>query len=86
MNSLAIQTLLKEAENLTRVETIELITSLSQQLEQRESKIKQTNLADFFQNSPLVGVEIDLTRQADTDDREVDFHPSGINLQTFSIY
>jgi hypothetical protein len=72
MSSLAIQTLLKEAENLTRLETIELINSLSKQLDERESKTEQTNLADFFQNSPLVGVDIDLTRQADTDEREIE--------------
>jgi hypothetical protein len=70
MSRLVVQTLLKEAEHLTRAEKIELIDALSKQLDdsrferlrQRLSKVDPTNLADFFQNSPLVVMELDLTR------------------------
>lgn len=62
MSDLSIQTLLKEVEQLTRFEKKELLNSLTRQLEDRCSET-DLNLADFFQNSPLVGVDIDLSRQ-----------------------
>ena len=62
MSDLSIQTLLKEVEQLTRFEKKELLNSLTRQLEDRSSET-DLNLADFFQNSPLVGVDIDLSRQ-----------------------
>lgn len=71
MNNLSIQTLLKEVEQLTRLEKKELLDSLTRQLEDLSLE-SNSNLADFFQNSPLVGVEIDLSRQVDVDQREVD--------------
>lgn len=71
MNNLSIQTLLKEVEQLTRLEKKELLDSLTRQLEDLSFE-SNSNLADFFQNSPLVGVEIDLSRQVDVDQREVD--------------
>ncbi len=71
MSSLVVQTLLKEAEHLTRAEKIEIIDSLQKQLDDRLSKVDPTNLADFFQNSPLVGSDIDLMRQTDIDEREI---------------
>lgn len=71
MNNLSIQTLLKEVEQLTRLEKKELLDSLTRQLEDLSLE-SNSNLADFFQNSPLVGVEIDLSRQVDVDRREVD--------------
>lgn len=71
MNNLSIQTLLKEVEQLTRLEKKELLDSLTRQLEDLSFE-SNSNLADFFQNSPLVGVEIDLSRQVDVDRREVD--------------
>ena len=71
MSNAAVQMLLKEAENLTRAEKVELIDSLTKQIESQPAKIEENNLADFFQSSPLVGVDIDLTRQVDIDEREV---------------
>lgn len=71
MNNLSIQTLLKEVEQLTRFEKKELLDSLTKQLEDTSSE-SNLNLADFFQNSPLVGVEIDLSRQVDVERREVE--------------
>ncbi|WP_310416858.1 hypothetical protein [Chamaesiphon sp. OTE_8_metabat_110] len=71
MSNAAVQMLLKEAENLTRAEKVELIDSLTKQIESQPAKIEENNLADFFQSSPLVGVDIDLTRQVDVNEREV---------------
>ena len=71
MNNSSIQTLLKKVEQLTRLEKKELLDSLTKQLEDRSSEYN-SNLADFFQNSPLVGVEIDLSRQVDVERREVE--------------
>ena len=71
MNNSSIQTLLKEVEQLTRLEKKELLDSLTKQLEDQSSE-SNLNLADFFQNSPLVGVEIDLSRQVDVERREVE--------------
>jgi hypothetical protein len=62
MSNAAVQMLLKEAENLTRAEKVELIDSLTKQIESQPAKVEENNLADFFQSSPLVGVDIDLTR------------------------
>lgn len=71
MSNPSVQTLLKEVENLTRAEKIELIDSLIKQVGDRSSETDR-NLADFFQNSPLVGVDIDLNRQLDIERREVE--------------
>ena len=71
MSNLSIQTILKEVEQLTRFEKQELLDSLTKQLEDRSSETN-LNLADFFQSSPLVGVEIDLSRQVDVERREVE--------------
>jgi hypothetical protein len=71
MSNAVVQMLLKEAENLTRAEKVELIDSLTKQIESQPVKAEDNNLADFFQSSPLAGVEIDLTRQVDMDEREV---------------
>ena len=49
----------------------ELLDSLTKQLEDRSPEA-DLNLADFFQNSPLVGMEIDLSRQVDIERREVE--------------
>ncbi len=71
MSNPSIQTLLKEVEQLTRFQKKELLDSLTKQLEDRSSEI-DSNLADFFQNSPLVGVDIDLSRQVDIERCEVE--------------
>jgi hypothetical protein len=71
MSNSSIQTLLKEVQHLTRAEKIELLDSLTIQLEDRSAET-DVNLADFFQNSPLVGISIDLTRQVDVERREVE--------------
>jgi hypothetical protein len=59
--------LLKEVDNLTREEKIELIEYLSRQIGIHPPKIKPKNIVDFFQNSPLFGVDLDLERQKDID-------------------
>jgi hypothetical protein len=70
MSNSSIQTLLSEVHHLTRLEKIELLNSLTIQL--KDSSVEpDLNLADFFQNSPLVGANIDLTRQVDVERREV---------------
>ena len=71
MSNLSIQTLLKEVEQLTRSEKKELLDSLTRQLEDTTIET-DLNLADFFQNSPLVGIDIDLNRQVDIERRKVD--------------
>ncbi len=71
MSNAAVQMLLKEAENLTRAEKVKLIDSLTKQIESQPAKVEENNLADFFQSSPLVGVDIDLTRQVEVNEREV---------------
>jgi hypothetical protein len=71
MSNSSIQTLLKEVEQLTRFEKKELLDSLTKQLEDHPSEAN-LNLADFFQNSPLVGIDIDLSRQVDIERREVE--------------
>ena len=71
MSNSSIQALLKEVEQLTRFEKKELLDSLTKQLEDRSPEA-DLNLADFFQNSPLVGMEIDLSRQVDIERREVE--------------
>jgi hypothetical protein len=58
MSNAAVQMLLKEAENLTRAEKVELIDSLTKQLESQPAKVEKNNLADFFQSSPLVGLDM----------------------------
>jgi|GEM_PF-1963012 hypothetical protein len=58
---------LQELDNLTREEKIELIDYLTRQI-----KTEPKNLVELFQNSPLVGVDIDLERQRDIDNREVE--------------
>jgi hypothetical protein len=79
----SIQTLLKEVEHLTRAEKIELLNSLTIQLQdplysissgetERETPETDLNLADFFQNSPLVAMDIDLTRQVDIERHEIE--------------
>jgi hypothetical protein len=71
MSNSSIQTLLKEVEQLTRFEKKELLNSLIKQLEDCSSET-DLNLADFFQNSPLVGSDIDLNRQVEIERREVE--------------
>jgi hypothetical protein len=71
MSNSSIQTLLKEVQYLTRAEKIELLDSLTIQLEDRSAS-PDLNLADFFQNSPLVDINIDLSRQVDVERRDVE--------------
>lgn len=72
MNNLSVKILLKEIDNLTREEKIELISYLTKQIENHPSQTEQKNLVEFFQNSPLVGVNINLERQRDFDNREIE--------------
>ncbi len=72
MSNLSVKILLKEVESLTREEKIELIDYLTRQIENQPLKTESKNLVELFQNSPLVGVDIDLERQRDIDNREVE--------------
>lgn len=69
MSNLSTKTLLKEVDNLTREEKIELINYLTRQIENQPLKTEPKNLVELFRNSPLVGVDIDLERQRDFDNR-----------------
>jgi hypothetical protein len=72
MSNLSVKILLQEVDNLTREEKIELIDYLTRQIENQPLKTESKNLVELFQNSPLVGVDIDLERQRDIDNREVE--------------
>jgi hypothetical protein len=72
MSISSMQTILQEVENLTKSEKIQLIEALTKQLQQLDSEAERFNLADFFQNSPLAGVDIDLNRQIDASRSEVE--------------
>ncbi len=72
MSNLSVKILLNEVNNLTRQEKIELIDYLTTQIENPPRKTEPKNLVELFQNSPLVGVDLDLERQRDIDNREVE--------------
>jgi phage terminase small subunit len=72
MSNLSVEILLKEVDNLTKAEKIELVEYLTKEIEKQPIKTKSKNLVELFQNSPLVGVDIDLERQRDIDNREVE--------------
>jgi hypothetical protein len=63
MSNLSIQVLLKRVQQLTRSEKKELLDSLTRELLEDVATETDLNLADFFQNSPLIGIDIDLSRQ-----------------------
>jgi hypothetical protein len=65
--------LLKEIDNLSQEEKIQLIYYLTRQIENQYLTTESKKLVEFFQNSPLVGVDIDLERQRDIDNRQVEF-------------
>ncbi|MBD2205345.1 hypothetical protein H6G33_15685 [Calothrix sp. FACHB-1219] len=71
MSNLPVKTLLKEIDNLTREEKIQLIHYLTKQIEKEDLKTESENLVELFQNSPLVGVDIDLERQRELDNRQL---------------
>jgi len=62
MSNLSVKILLKEVDNLTKEEKIELINYLTKQIKNQSLKTESNNLVELFQNSPLVGVNIDLER------------------------
>lgn len=72
MSNLPVKTLLKEIDNLSREEKIQLIHYLTKQIEKEEPKTEAENLVELFQNSPLFGVDIDLERQRELDNRQVE--------------
>lgn len=72
MSNLYVKMLLEEVDNLTREEKIELINHLTKQIENQPLKTEPKNIVELFQNSPLFGVDIDLERQRDIDNREVE--------------
>ncbi|MEA5598739.1 hypothetical protein [Rivularia sp. UHCC 0363] len=67
-----MNTLLKQIDNLSREEKIQLIHYLTRQIENKYPKTESENLVDFFQNSPLAGVDIDLERQKDLDNHQLE--------------
>jgi hypothetical protein len=72
MSNLPVKTLLKEIDNLSREEKIQLIDYLTRQIEKEDLKTESENLVELFQNSPLFGVDIDLERQRELDNRQVE--------------
>lgn len=72
MSNLPVNALLKEIDNLSREEKIQLIHYLTRQIENKYSETESENLVNFFQNSPLFGVDIDLERQREFDNRQVE--------------
>jgi hypothetical protein len=72
MSNLPVKTLLKEIDNLSREEKIQLIHYLTRQIENKYPKTESENLVELFQNSPLFGVDIDLERQRELDNRQVE--------------
>jgi hypothetical protein len=72
MSNLSAKIFLKEVDKLTREEKIELINYLTQQIENEHLENESKNLVEFFQNSPLFGVNIDLERQKEIDHRELE--------------
>jgi hypothetical protein len=72
MSNLPVKVLLKEIDNLSREEKIQLIHYLTRQIENKYSEKESENLVNFFQNSPLFGVDIDLERQREFDNRQVE--------------
>ncbi|BAY90730.1 MULTISPECIES: hypothetical protein [unclassified Tolypothrix] len=72
MSNLPVKTLLKEIDNLSREEKIQLIHYLTRQIEKEDPKTESENLVELFQNSPLFGVDIDLERQRELDNRQVE--------------
>jgi hypothetical protein len=72
MSNLPMKVLLKEIDNLSREEKIQLIHYLTRQIENKYSENESENLVNFFKNSPLFGVDIDLERQRELDNRQVE--------------
>ncbi|MBD2360827.1 hypothetical protein H6G36_06455 [Anabaena minutissima FACHB-250] len=72
MSNLPVKVLLKEIDNLSREEKIQLIHYLTRQIENKYSETESENLVNFFKNSPLFGVDIDLERQRELDNRQVE--------------
>ncbi|MBW4643512.1 MAG: hypothetical protein KME23_11085 [Goleter apudmare HA4340-LM2] len=72
MSNLPVKMLLKEIDNLSREEKIQLIHYLTRQIEKQYPKTESKNLVELFQNSPLFGVDIDLERQGELDNRQLE--------------
>ncbi|AFY30584.1 hypothetical protein [Calothrix sp. PCC 7507] len=72
MSNSSVNMLLKEIDNLSREEKIQLIYYLNKKIEKPYLKTESENLVELFQNSPLVGVDIDLERQRDFDNRQLE--------------
>ncbi|MDM9580739.1 MULTISPECIES: hypothetical protein [unclassified Nostoc] len=45
---------------------------MTRQIEKKDPKTESENLVELFQSSPLVGVDIDLKRQRDLDNRQLE--------------
>lgn len=72
MSNLSVKRLLEEVDNLTREQKVELINYLTKHIENQHLKTEPKNLVELFHNSPLFGMDIDLERQGDINNREVE--------------
>jgi hypothetical protein len=72
MNNLTLENFFKQVDTLTTEEKIELINDLTRQIENQPIPTTSKNLVEVLQNSPLVGVDLDLERDQDFDNRNIE--------------
>jgi hypothetical protein len=72
MNNLILENFFKQVDTLTTEEKKELINSLTRQIENQPIPTTSKNLVEVLQNSPLVGVDLDLERDQDFDNRNIE--------------
>ncbi|MFO5492198.1 MAG: hypothetical protein ACLBM6_06555 [Cuspidothrix sp.] len=72
MNNLTLENFFKQVDTLTTEEKIELINYLTRQIENHPIPTTSKNLVEVLQNSPLVGVDLDLERDQDFDNRNIE--------------
>ncbi|MEY3332919.1 MAG: hypothetical protein ACLBM1_16295 [Cuspidothrix sp.] len=72
MNNLTLENFFKQVDTLTTEEKIELINYLTRQIENQPIPTTSKNLVEVLQNSPLVGVDLDLERDQDFDNRNIE--------------
>lgn len=72
MNNLTLEKFFQQIDTLTREEKLQLINYLTRQIENQPIKTKSKNLIEVLQNSPLVGIDLDLERDQDFDNRTIE--------------
>ncbi|MBE9232882.1 hypothetical protein IQ231_14635 [Cuspidothrix issatschenkoi LEGE 03284] len=72
MNNLTLENFFKQVDTLTTEEKIELINYLTRQIENQPIPTTSKNLVEVLQSSPLVGVDLDLERDQDFDNRNIE--------------